>query len=62
VPCWGPPCGPSWLLCFRGPQLAPLEGLRVVELRRLVRRRGLPQLARSGRRAELLQALAATPG
>ncbi|MFN7228568.1 MAG: hypothetical protein ACK5UG_05900 [Synechococcaceae cyanobacterium] len=37
---------------------ASLEMLRVVELRRLARRRGLPQLARSGRRAELLAALA----
>jgi|GEM_PF-3239196 hypothetical protein len=44
------------------PSPAPLEGLRVVELRTLARRRGLPQLARSGRRAELLQALAAAPG
>ena len=40
---------------------APLEGLRVVELRHLARRCGLPQLARSGRRAELLEALASFP-
>lgn len=44
------------------PSPAPLEGLRVVELRSLARRRGLPQLARSGRRSELLEALAAAPG
>jgi hypothetical protein len=37
-----------------------LAGLRVVELRALARAAGLPQLARSGRRAELLQALAVT--
>jgi hypothetical protein len=36
-----------------------LAGLRVVELRRLARAAGHRQLARSGRRAELLQALAA---
>jgi len=35
--------------------------LRVVELRRLARAAGLPRLARSGRRVELLQALAVVP-
>jgi hypothetical protein len=40
----------------------PLERLRLVELRRLARAAGLPrQLARSGRRVELLQALAVVP-
>lgn len=34
-----------------------LAGLRVVELRALARAAGLPQLGRSGRRAELLAAL-----
>ena len=34
-----------------------LAGLRVVELRALARAAGLPQLGRSGRRAELLEAL-----
>ena len=38
-----------------------LELLRVVELRRLARAAGLPRLARSGRRVELLQALAVVP-
>jgi hypothetical protein len=33
----------------------------VVELRRLARAAGLPRLARSGRRVELLQALAVVP-
>ncbi|MFM8544083.1 MAG: SAP domain-containing protein [Vulcanococcus sp.] len=36
---------------------APLERLRVVELRALARAAGLPQLRRSGRRADLLEAL-----
>jgi hypothetical protein len=39
----------------------PLERLRVVELRALARAAGLPRLARSGRRAELLAALSAPP-
>ena len=38
-----------------------LEKLRVVELRALARAAGLPRLARSGRRAELLAALSAPP-
>jgi hypothetical protein len=41
--------------------VAALERLRVVELRVLARAAGFPRLARSGRRAELLQALAAAP-
>ena len=43
------------------PTVPPLELLRVVELRRLARAAGLPRLARSGRRVELLQALAVVP-
>jgi hypothetical protein len=43
------------------PPVPPLELLRVVELRRLTRAAGLPRLARSGRHAELLQALAPSP-
>jgi hypothetical protein len=43
------------------PPVPPLERLRVVELRRLARAAGLPRLARSGRRVELLQALAVVP-
>ena len=39
--------------------VAQLAGLRVVGLRRLARAAGLPQLARSGRRAQLLAAPAA---
>jgi len=42
------------------PTTAPgdaLAGLRVADLRRLARAAGLPQLGRSGRRAELLEAL-----
>jgi len=39
-----------------------LERLRVVELRALARAAGLPRLARSGRRVELLQALAPHAG
>jgi hypothetical protein len=39
-----------------------LAGLRVVELRRLVSAAGLRQLARTGRRVQLLEALAAAPG
>jgi hypothetical protein len=41
------------------PTVPPLELLRVVELRALARAVGLPRLARSGHRLELLQALAA---
>lgn len=45
-----------------GPALLPLAGpldrLTVAQLRRLARSAGLPQLARSGRRSELLVALA----
>lgn len=42
------------------PSPAPLERLRVVELRALARAAGLPRtLSRSGRRADLLEALAA---
>ena len=41
--------------------VAPLERLRVVELRALARDAGFPRLARSGRRAELLEALAPAP-
>ena len=37
---------------------APLEGLTVRELRARARAAGLPQLARSGRRADLIEALA----
>lgn len=40
------------------PDPSPLAGLRVVELRALARAAGLPQLARSGRREQLLAALA----
>ena len=42
--------------------VAPLEALPVAQLRRLARAAGLPQLGRSGRRADLLQALAPVPG
>ncbi|MFM8544086.1 MAG: hypothetical protein ACKOFN_09595 [Vulcanococcus sp.] len=45
------------------PSPAPLERLRVVELRALARAALLPRtLSRSGRRADLLEALAAAPG
>lgn len=40
------------------PPAPALTGLRVVELRRLARAAGLPQLAHRGRKAELLAALA----
>jgi len=43
------------------PPVPPLELLRVVELRALAHAAGLPRLARSGRRVELLQALAVAP-
>jgi hypothetical protein len=39
------------------PPAPELAGLRVAELRALARAAGLPQLARKGRRAELLAAL-----
>ncbi len=42
------------------PLVAPLEALTVADLRRLARAAGHRSLARSGRRAELLQALAPT--
>ena len=42
--------------------VAPLEALPVAQLRRLARAAGLPQLGRSGRRADLLEALAVAPG
>ena len=44
------------------PSPGPLEGLTVAQLRKLARAAGLPQLGRSGRRSELLLALAAAPG
>lgn len=58
---WRPaatPASPAPLL----PAPLPPEQLRVVELRRLARAAGHPRLARSGRRAELLEALALAPG
>ena len=41
---------------------AQLEARTVAQLRRLARAAGLPQLGRSGRRADLLEALAMAPG
>jgi hypothetical protein len=41
---------------------AQLDARTVAQLRRLARAAGLPQLARSGRRADLLAALAPAPG
>ena len=58
LPITTPPPAPEAL----PPTPAPLERLRVVELRALARAAGLPQLGRSGRRADLLEALAAAPG
>ncbi|MCX5959248.1 MAG: hypothetical protein NT053_05220 [Cyanobacteria bacterium] len=52
-----PPPPPPALL----PPVPPLERLRVVELRALARVAGLPRLARSGRRVELLRARAVVP-
>lgn len=57
---------PALIAASEAPALLPpsppgLERLRVVELRALARAAGLPQLARSGRRAQLLEALAAAP-
>ena len=40
------------------PSTVPLAHLRVVELRRLARAQGLKALARSGRKADLLEVLA----
>lgn len=61
----GPAPAPAPLPVVLTPPLAPaapadppLAGLRVVELRALARAAGHRQLARSGRRAELLEALA----
>lgn len=41
---------------------AQLEPLTMAQLPALARAAGLPQLGRSGRRADLLEALAAAPG
>jgi len=57
-----PAAPPSPRRALLPPAPAPLERLRVVELRALARAAGLPQLGRSGRRADLLEALAAAPG
>jgi hypothetical protein len=48
--------GDGW---FRHAGGSPLEGMKVVQLRQLARMRGLRALARSGRRADLLEALGA---
>lgn len=59
---WRPTQAPVRAAPGADPDVHPLQRLPVVELRRLARAAGHRALARSGRRVELLQALAVAPG